>query len=57
MFTKTVRDYVEEFGAEDLAQAGTDFDGTGLFRLRGANNPWPPVPHHYSEAKNSPILN
>lgn len=57
MFTKTLRDYVEEYGAEGLAQAGTDFHGTGLFRLRGANNPWPPVPHHYSEARDSWILN
>ena len=56
MFTKTVRDYLGKFGAKDLAQADRDFNGTGLFRLRGANNPWPPVPHHYSEARDSSIL-
>ena len=55
LFTSVVRSFFINQGTEDVHQAGIDFNGHGIFRLRGAkillNHP-----HHYSRVENSPIV-
>lgn len=55
LFTWAVRQYLSEDGAEGMAQAGVDWNGQGMFRLRGSHRR-PEKPEHYASAKNRKIL-
>lgn len=55
MFTKVFREYAQVHGTETIHQAGIDFEGRGIFRLRGSKYLWRPG-QHYSEQRNLPLF-
>jgi mannosyltransferase OCH1-like enzyme len=54
-FTKTVHEYAETNGLDDIAQLGIDFFGYGIFSLNGSESRYAVSPS-YSRAKNKKIL-
>jgi len=55
LFTDAVRTYVSEYGAQDLTQTGTDFNGHGIFRLRGSKIALRSA-SHYSKQRSQLII-
>lgn len=55
VFTAAVRSYARDSAMLDVSQAGIDFDGAGVFRVRGSNlSPGPS--RHYTELGKQKIL-
>jgi mannosyltransferase OCH1-like enzyme len=55
MYTKSVREYFENQEDETVAQAGVDFNGAGIFSLKGSWARYSRVPS-YVNSRNQPII-
>lgn len=55
MFTRTFRQYVGQNGMGGIFEAGEDFFGKGIFRLKGSKLYWG-ASRHYSEAVDEPLF-
>ena len=55
MFTKTLREYLDANEDADLAQAGIDFNGHGIYSLKGSEVRYATI-ESYASSKNSIIV-
>lgn len=55
LFTDVLRSFFAENGPSGIEQSGIDFNGHGIFRLRGAKIQMARS-HHYSRVEDSPIV-
>lgn len=55
VFTQAFREYVSRHGMEGIAEAGEDFFGHGIFRLRGSKFLWKDG-QHYDSDRNKPLI-
>lgn len=55
MFTKVFREYVKKNGLGGIYEAGVDFHGKGIFRLRGSKFLWKDG-EHYSAQRDLPLF-
>jgi hypothetical protein len=55
MFTKTLREYLDANEDADLMQAGIDFNGHGIYSLKGSEVRYATIAS-YASSKNSAIV-
>lgn len=55
MFTQVFREYVKMNGLDGISEAGVDFNGKGIFRLRGSKLLWKEG-EHYSVQRDLPLF-
>ena len=55
MFTKTIREFFNESGDENLTQSGIDFNRSGIYNLKGSWVRYSAVPA-YTASKSAKIV-